>query len=46
MGRKLDDAVFWIAVGFLIAMLAGCKSPTAPDPVPLMILNPDLQGIA
>jgi hypothetical protein len=26
---------------------AGCfKSPTAPDPTPHMLLNPDLQGIA
>lgn len=48
MKNKIDDAAFWICVGFVLALAcAGCvESPTAPTKEPVMILNPDLQGIA
>lgn len=40
----LRAALLGIAIVVTALLFSACKSPTAPEP--LMILNPNLQGIA
>lgn len=50
MNRLLNAALLFIALAAIVLSCAACfESPTAPsknEKKPLMLLNPDLQGIA